>query len=293
MQRSLWSPKWPNTVHDYLATAFMAYEPRYGLNLPDVLRRYQVGCTRSEAAIFWYITKTQKVVEGRVVDITPEGEQIEREPVSARMGQLKPQGLPIYGEHLLWGQKGEVFVVADELTALFMACVMPDMIWLACPTAELPDNAERSLARRKVYLCNGGDIGTWRRYLTQSEVEVLDIVPEGMPTYEESVRGRAETMAQRMVEMETAIRETLRDTAHERMMAESEGYRMLVERLNCHPISAGMEVRVKKKSERKRGRYEKNEGEGVCCVREGVYTEGTEPEAVRMLRVQAGLRKGG
>ena len=231
MQRSMWNSKRPNTVHDYLATVFRVCEPRYGLNLPDVLGRYKVGCTRSEAAIFWYITKTQKVVEGRVVDITPEGEQIEREAVSVRMGRPRPQGLPLWGEHLLWGGKGEVYIMADEVTALFMACVMPDRIWCACPTDELPDNAEKSLARRKVYLCNGGDLKVWRRYLRESEVEELSLMPESMPSYEENLRRRSDALAERMDAFEVELREALKETAHERLMAESECYRMLVERL--------------------------------------------------------------
>ena len=236
LQRSLWNARRPNTVHDYLAYVFMNHEPAGLATLPDTLRKYMVGCTRSEAAILWYVDKDWKVVEGKVMDMTPSGEIIEHDPVTKRMGKPKPSGLCLYGEHLLNENDGTVFIVADEVTAMFFDCLMPDRLWLASPTDSLPDNADNTLSGRTVYLCNGGDIDTWRRYLRNSKVEVLDIIPNSMPDAKQSLRMKVERLNARMEEFERQylpmLAKAVQSNSHEEFMRTNEAYRTLVERLS-------------------------------------------------------------
>ena len=213
VSRSLWSAKHPNTLHDWLRFAFLLHQPVYGQYLRNVLQKYKVGSTKNEEAILWYIDNNGEVIDGIVKNYYPnDTPPSTHEPISQRIG-MQERELCFYGEHLLRDYPKEVvYIVADEVTAVFMACVVPDGVWLSCDAERMPTKADEVLAGRKVVVCNGGDGVVWKRFLKDSKVAVRpDIVriasEEFAPFYDIYLKLRNQELKSKV----KALKEIIRD----------------------------------------------------------------------------------
>lgn len=189
-----YSVKHPNTLHDWLHFLFLLHRPVYDLELRSVLRKYKVGSTKNEEAILWYIDRSGVVIDGLVKNYYPnDTPPTSNGTISERLG-MHPRELCLYGEHLLTEcTNSPVAIVADEVTAIFMACVYPAFTWVSCDTDMIPSTADLALAGFKVIIANGGDGGTWKRFLRDSKVivrpDIVDIANKDFaPFYDEYLR---------------------------------------------------------------------------------------------------------
>ena len=189
-----YSVKHPNTLHDWLHFLFLLHRPVYDLELRNILRKYKVGSTKNEEAILWYIDRSGVVIDGLVKNYYPnDTPPTSNGTISERLG-MHPRELCLYGEHLLTEcTNSPVAIVADEVTAIFMACVYPAFTWVSCDTDMIPSTADLALAGFKVIIANGGDGGTWKRFLRDSKVivrpDIVDIANKDFaPFYDEYLR---------------------------------------------------------------------------------------------------------
>lgn len=211
VSRSLWSVKHPNTLHDWLHSAFLLHRPVYVSELGKNLQKYKVGSTKEEQAILWYIDRNGEVIDGIVKNYYPnDTPPSTHEPISQRIG-MQERELCFYGEHLLRDYPKEVvYIVADEVTAVFMACVVPDGVWLSCDEERLPTKADEVLAGRRVVVCNGGNGDVWKRFLRDSRVvirpEIIGIASEEFaPFYDMYLRQRRQELESKTNSLERII----------------------------------------------------------------------------------------
>lgn len=148
--------------------------------LPDpqavcrVALRYRLGATRQAEVIYWQIDIHQQVRAGKIMAYTPDGHRCGHPswvhtrlqnrgllPGTWRLGQC------LFGEHLLADNPDTVGLVESEKTALVLAALFPQVVWLAtggCKQLSAPKLAPL-VGRRLVVLPDSGCYQSWRRQL--------------------------------------------------------------------------------------------------------------------------------
>ncbi len=136
--------------------------------LKQILEDYQLGMTKDNSVIYWYIDKENRIRSGKIMQYNPKTGKRVKSGVSWVHSQLKKQGMIsedwkftrcLFGEHLLTKYPNRnVFLVEGEKTAIICSIYFPDSIWLATGGSEmLSENVCHSLRGRKVLVIADSD----------------------------------------------------------------------------------------------------------------------------------------
>lgn len=143
--------------------------------LMQILEDYQLGMTKDNSVIYWYIDKENRIRSGKIMQYDPlNGKRVKSEKLKVKSGVswvhsiLKKQGdinvdwkftRCLFGEHLLTKYPDRnVFLVEGEKTAIICSIYFSDSIWLATGGSEmLSENVCHSLRGRKVLVIADSD----------------------------------------------------------------------------------------------------------------------------------------
>lgn len=143
--------------------------------LKQILEDYQLGMTKDNSVIYWYIDKENRIRSGKIMQYDPlNGKRVKSEKLKVKSGVswvhsiLKKQGdinvdwkftRCLFGEHLLTKYPDRnVFLVEGEKTAIICSIYFSDSIWLATGGSEmLSENVCHSLRGRKVLVIADSD----------------------------------------------------------------------------------------------------------------------------------------
>jgi len=143
---------------------------------PQALQRvyddYLIGATRTSDVIFWQVDERGRVRGGHIMQYGPDGHRLGFQGWThvplIRQGLLPPDWQLyqcLYGEHLLaWRRQAAVCLVESEKTALVMAALRPDQLWLAtCGSGGLSAEKVAPLRGRRVTIFpDSGCYQKWR-----------------------------------------------------------------------------------------------------------------------------------
>lgn len=151
---------------------------RLGLDpqaLQHVYENYLIGATRRSDVIFWQVDELGRVRSGHIMQYGPDGHRLGFQGWThvrlIREGHLSPDWQLyqcLYGEHLLaWRSQAHVCLVESEKTALVMAALHPDQLWLAtCGSGGLSAEKVVPLRGRRVTLFpDSGCYQKWRNVM--------------------------------------------------------------------------------------------------------------------------------
>lgn len=144
--RKLWTIN-PSEVRRFRSnesTLAKYLQSRLGDSLSAVADDYHLGATIDGSTIYWQIDIDGKVRTGKVMAYGEDGHRIKTEEFDRvnwmhrllMKDNLLPQEFELtqclYGEHLLRTNPDKVVaIVESEKTAIIMACINTDMVWLA------------------------------------------------------------------------------------------------------------------------------------------------------------------
>lgn len=147
-------------------------------DLQRVYDDYCIGATRKGSVIFWQIDETTRVHGGHIMQYRSDGHrdgfQGWTHTELIKRGLLPPDWLLyqcFFGQHLL-AQRPQVTVcmVESEKTALIMAAVYPEHLWMAtCGSGGLSAEKCQCLQGRRVVLFpDSGCLTKWREKMQQT-----------------------------------------------------------------------------------------------------------------------------
>lgn len=154
------------------------------LNIEDeavrrVYEDYHIGATESREVVFWQIDELQRARSGHIMQYAPDGH---RQGVQSWVhSRLIGKGLLsadfrlsqcLFGQHLLPVRPGaQVCVVEGEKTALLLAALCPEHLWLAtCGCHGLtPEKVSCLHGRRVVLFPDSGCLEKWREEMIRTE----------------------------------------------------------------------------------------------------------------------------
>lgn len=155
--------------------------PRIGATNDDIERvynDYMIGSTRESDVIFWQINHKQTVLTGHIICYTPDGHRTSLQnwvhhKLKRQLLLPKDYQPPkcLFGEHLLAIRNdADVAIVESEKTAVLMALVRPDIVWLA--TGGCGNLTSDKLAvvenRRLMVFPDSGCYEKWCKQLSQT-----------------------------------------------------------------------------------------------------------------------------
>ena len=146
--------------------------------LPAVYDAYRIGAWQGRV-IFWQIDEQQRVRSGEVMDYTPDGHRTGQptwvHSLLERRGRL-PQGFQLrqclFGQHLLpHHAQQHVCIVESQKTALVMAALQPQYVWLAtCGCHGLrPERLDCLQGRRVTLFPDAGCYTKWLGAMRQTQ----------------------------------------------------------------------------------------------------------------------------
>lgn len=163
--------------------------------LTQVLFDYYIGATRDGGVIYWQIDRQGRIRSGKVIHFHPNGHRVKNNDDYRHLLGLAPNAplpssandwihsilmrvhlLPpdwqleqcLFGEHLLGVYPTmPVAVVEAEKTAVFMACLRPDLLWLATGgcTGLKEERLMALKGRRVTFFPDSGKYEEWRNAL--------------------------------------------------------------------------------------------------------------------------------
>lgn len=136
---------------------------------------YRLGATRQGYVIFWQIDRQQRVHGGHIMQYGPDGHRCGYQGWThaklMRQGLLPPDWQLhqcLFGEHLLPQRPDDrVCLVESEKTALLMALVRPQELWLATSGSGglSPERTEALQGRRVTLFPDSGCYAKWLRQM--------------------------------------------------------------------------------------------------------------------------------
>ena len=151
--------------------------------MDDVVRRvyedYHIGATESGEVVFWQIDEQQRARSGHIMQYGQDGHRQDLQDwVHSRLirkGLLSADfrlSQCLFGQHLLSVRpEAQVCVVEGEKTALLLAALCPEHLWLAtCGCHGLtPEKVSCLRGRRVVLFPDSGCLGKWREVMQRTE----------------------------------------------------------------------------------------------------------------------------
>ena len=148
-------------------------------DVAKVVDDYRLGGTRRGDVIYWQIDLEGRVRSGHIMRYRDDGHRRDYQSwVHARL--IRQKRLPpdfelrqcFFGEHLLRQRpEAQVGLVEGEKTALLMAALRPDVVWLAASGCKglTPDKLAALRGRRVAVFPDSGCYADWQRRLRQAE----------------------------------------------------------------------------------------------------------------------------
>lgn len=210
-------------------------------NLNPTLTRYMVGSTTSGDALIWHIDHTGEVQKGYTATIEMGDGTLYTRHLSSVTALLKGAGLldidyeprpTLFGQHLLYGNKKPAHILTDEMTALYMATMDSNAVYLAGTPDEIPDNAAAIMRNRCVTLHGFPDDAA--KKFEGMKVRMCEPLTIEVRPHEEKVRARWEKNEKELTELAEkvdALRKSLMEAAHKHYMETNESYRAMVDKL--------------------------------------------------------------
>ena len=147
--------------------------------LDKVANDYRLSATLTHGTIFWYIDHIGKVCQGKMMWYKPNGHRngivstISHD--MAKKGKM-PEGAEmqrcLFGAHLLKQRPEDVvYLVESEKTAIVMAMLRPQYVWLATGgCSNLNTYVVRPLFERRVVIIpDSGCLDKWRKVMQQTK----------------------------------------------------------------------------------------------------------------------------
>ncbi len=153
-----------------------------GLNptiVQAIYEGYRIGATKRGNVIFWQIDSQQRVRTGHVMQYQPDGRRHEGYQNWVHKEKSFQESIPkdfclyqcFFGEHLLHKRpEAQVCIVESEKTALVMAAVQPQYLWLAtCGSGGLNQEKLACLQGRRFTLFpDSGCLEKWRKVMEKT-----------------------------------------------------------------------------------------------------------------------------
>ena len=147
--------------------------------LSHIFDEYYVGATQAGHVVFWQIDEQQRVRTGQIMQYSPHGKRYGYRDwihsVLMKANQL-PTGFQLrqclFGQHLLPKYPDKhVCIVESQKTALIMAAIRPDMLWLAtCGCSGLSSEKVECLRGRRFTLFpDSGCYDKWNKIMSQTQ----------------------------------------------------------------------------------------------------------------------------
>lgn len=148
-------------------------------NLQRVYDDYQIGATRQSDIIFWQIDEDQRVHTGHIMQYGPDGHRLSyndwQHSLLQREGRL-PKDYQVYqclfGLHLLHRYPDrKVCIVESEKTAVLLAAIKPEYLWMATSSSGglTPEKLAPLRGRRIILFPDSGCYDKWRGKMRLTE----------------------------------------------------------------------------------------------------------------------------
>lgn len=146
--------------------------------LAQVLADYRIGATRKGEVIFWQIDLLGRVRSGKLMPYLPNGHRTDGRydwihSILKNLDRLPKDWILtqcFFGEHLIDRHPNlHIMVVESEKTAVVMAYLRPDLIWIATGGSEALNN-EKLIAlkgREVTFMPDSGKYDEWRNKLRE------------------------------------------------------------------------------------------------------------------------------
>lgn len=162
-------------------------------NLDVVYDDYMIGCTYQSDIIFWQIDEEGLVHTGHIMQYGPDGHRLSyqdwQHSILIKEGKLS-ENWPLYqcffGQHLLKKYpKKVVCVVESEKTAVILAALLPEFVWLAASgSSGLSVEKLACLKERQVKVIpDSGCYEKWGKILSEANVNDY-IITDQMEVYQ-------------------------------------------------------------------------------------------------------------
>ncbi len=140
---------------------------------------YRIGATKCGEIIFWQIDEQQRVRTGHIMQYGSDGHRIQTpnwiHSIMIERGSLQKNFVLqqcFFGQHLLSKYPNKkVCIVESEKTAIFMAALYPELLWLAtCGSSGLNvEKLECLRGRRIIVFPDSACFQKWKKILEQTQ----------------------------------------------------------------------------------------------------------------------------
>lgn len=162
-------------------------------SLNTVYDDYMIGCTNQSDIIFWQIDEEGRVHTGHIMQYGPDGHRLSyqnwQHSILIKEGELSENwqlNQCFFGQHLLKKYSEKiVYLVESEKTAVILAALQPDYVWLAASgSSGLSEEKLTCLKNRQVKVIpDSGCYEKWSKILL--ETKGIDfVITNKIETYE-------------------------------------------------------------------------------------------------------------
>lgn len=235
-----------NIIGVTIARIIAEADPTKLWNLAPTMTRYMVGSSNNGDALIWHIDHTGKVQKGYTATVETGEDTLytkHLESITALLqmaGRLDPLYEPqptLFGQHLFYGNKKPAHILTDEMTALYMATMDSNAVYLAGTPDEIPDNAAAIMRNRSVTLHGFPDDVTKKfKGMKVRMCEPLTIEVKPMAERLTARWEKNEKELQDLAMKVEPVRKYLIEAAHRHNMETNESYADLVRKLNLEIV---------------------------------------------------------
>lgn len=162
-------------------------------NLNTVYDDYMIGCTNQSDIIFWQIDEERQVHTGHIMQYGPDGHRLSyqnwQHSILIKKGKLSEDWQLyqcFFGQHLLKKYPEKVVcLVESEKTAVILAAMQPDYVWLAASgSSGLSEEKLKCLKNRQVKVIpDSGCYEKWSKILLETK-EIDYYITDKIEAYE-------------------------------------------------------------------------------------------------------------
>ena len=215
-------------------------------NLTPTMTRYMIGATTSGDALLWQIDHTGQVQKGYTATVEATDGTLYGKYTGSITAMLQKAGLldalyeprpTLFGQHLIYGNKKPVHIFTDALTAIYMATMDSNAVYLAGTADDIPDNCVAYLRNRSVTL-HGFPDDTAKKF-DGMKVRMCEPLTIEVKPWKETRTARWEKNEKELQELAMKVepvRKYLMEAAHRHYMETNESYAALVRKLNLEIV---------------------------------------------------------